>query len=221
MCVTNEAEVSVGTSRTLLSLKFMIQKLEKMEKKMHKSGTWAASNAPRLATVSSSPLTGGPIHSCKFRAGSNGDVPPARRSCAGQCSPLPLPTLLTTGNPLGKHPGTITINPTPGNTPRPRTRTKTSLSITGESYSPTNGSFLACKSSGPLSHYALEVAEWGHHPRLQPPQLETWVLVCEQHIALGVCFRAASAFSASRTLFHPVASLSAFTTKYPINWFNS
>lgn len=124
---------------------------------------------------------------------------------------------LTTGNPLGKHPGTITINPTLGNTPRPRARTKTSLSITGESYSPTNRSFLARKSSGPLSHYALEVARLKAPPAAPATSAGTRVLVCGRHTALGVCFRAVPAFSAAKTRFHPVAGLQLICQHLPQN----
>lgn len=124
---------------------------------------------------------------------------PARAAAANEHSPPHL----ATGNPLGKHPGTITINPTPGNTPRPRARTKTSLSITGESYSPTNRSFLARKSSGPLSHYALEVARLKAPPANTATSAGTRVLVCEQCKVLGVCFTEVPAFSAAKRLFCP------------------
>lgn len=136
---------------------------------------------------------------------------PPERAVPANAPPLP------TGNPLGKHPGTITINPTPGNTPRPRARTKTSLSITGESYSPTNRSFLARKSSGPLSHYALEVARLKAPPATPATSAGTTVLVCGRHTALGVCFRAVAAFSAAETLFHPVAGLQLICQHLPQN----
>lgn len=81
-----------------------------------------------------------------------GDVPPP---CQQEpCRPI-LP--FATSNLLDKHPEPITINPTPGNTPWPQAHTKTSLSITGESYCPTNRSFLPQKSLEPLNHYMLEV----------------------------------------------------------------
>lgn len=97
------------------------------------------------------PVCAGVIHSCKFH-----------RVCPTACCDVPLlagvplanPTLAMT-NLLHKHPGPITINPTPGNTPQPQAWTKTSFSITGESYCPTNLSFLSPKSSRPLNHYVL------------------------------------------------------------------
>lgn len=104
------------------------------------------------ASLSGPPLRASPIHSCKFQ-----QVCPITRSdvplLAG--APLANPPLAMT-NLLHKHPEPITINPTPGNTPRPQACTKTSFSITGESYCPTNLSFLSPKSSRPLNHYVLE-----------------------------------------------------------------
>lgn len=124
---------------------------------------------------------------------------PAR---AAPANAPPSPSL-PTGNPLGKHPGTITINPTPGNTPRPRARTKTSLSITGESYSPTNRSFLAWKSSGPLSHYALEVA------RLKTPPASTATSAGARVLVCGRCKMSLFVSEKHRPLVLP-----AFTPKY-------
>lgn len=126
-------------------------------------------------------------------------LPPARAAPANAHSPPHL----ATGKTLGKHPGTITINPTPGNTPRPRARTKTSLSITGESYSPTNRSFLARKSSGPLSHYALEVARLKAPPTSTATSTGARVLVCGRCKVLRVCFREVPAFGAAKRPFCP------------------
>lgn len=98
------------------------------------------------------PLCAGLIHSCKFQQVcpiTSGDVP----LLAG--APPANPPLAMT-NLLHKHPQPITINPTPGNTPQPQACTKTSFSITGESYCPTNLSFLLPKRSRLLNHYVLE-----------------------------------------------------------------
>ena len=100
--------------------------------------------------------------------------PPASRSS------LANPPLAMT-NLLHKHPEPITINPTPGNTPGPQASTKTSFSITGESYCPTNLSFLSPKSSGPLNYYVLEFGfslNWRHHPQVST-SAGAGALVCE------------------------------------------
>lgn len=126
------------------------------------------------------PPCGGLIHSCKFQ-----QVCPIARSdvplLAG--APPANPPLAMT-NLLHKHPGPITINPTPGNTPQPQACTKTSFSSTGESYCPTNLSVLSLKSSGPLNHYVLEFSfslDWRHHPQVAT-SVGTGALVWEGEI---------------------------------------
>lgn len=119
----------------------------------------------RLTHKGQLPLCAGLIHSSKFQQicpFASSDIP----LLAG--TPLTNPPLTTT-NLLHKHSEPITINPTPGNTPQPQTCTKTSFSITGESYCPTNLSFLSHKSSRPLNHYVLELGlfhNWRHHPQV-------------------------------------------------------
>lgn len=108
------------------------------------------------------PVCGGQIHSCKFPQRcpiASSDVPLLVEA------PLANPPLATT-NLLHKHPEPITINPTPGNTPQPQACTKASFSITGESYCPTNRSFLSHKSTRPLNHY---VPELGLFSQLRAP----------------------------------------------------
>lgn len=133
--------------------------LEALDSKMWKticniSSFICTSKQKQPASPGSAPSYRGAQYSAVNFSKFYSDAPPPTPRQQEPCRPI-LP--FATNNLLDKHPEPITINPTPGNTPWPQAHTKTSLSITGESYCPTNRSFLPQKSFEPLNHYVLEV----------------------------------------------------------------